>query len=123
MTLELALTATVRPTTTPLRQRRSFRRGARHPAVCGNGEISTLSAMLLVAVMTVYFLAAMPMTKVFFYRLIPHSRRPRVILIGDEIFTKVGGYVLGNLITSFIAGAGTFLWMLAFGIPYPRWPA
>jgi predicted PurR-regulated permease PerM len=42
-----------------------------------------------------------------------------VILIGDEIFTKVGGFVLGNVITSFIAGAGTFVWMLAWGIPYP----
>ena len=42
-----------------------------------------------------------------------------MILIGDEIFTKVGGYVLGNVITSLIAGFGTFLWMLAWGIPYP----
>ena len=89
--------------------------------VIGAGQIviSTISSMLLVAVMTIYFLAAMPRTKLFFYRLVPHSRRPRVILIGDEIFTKVGGYVLGNVITSFIAGAGTFFWMLAFGIPYP----
>jgi predicted PurR-regulated permease PerM len=88
--------------------------------VIGAGQIviSTLSSMLLVAVMTIYFLAAMPRTKLFFYRLVPHSRRPRVILIGDEIFTKVGGYVLGNVITSFIAGAGTFFWMFAFGIPY-----
>ncbi len=75
--------------------------------------------MLLVAVMSIYFLAGMPQTKLFFYRLVPHSRRPRAILIGDEIFTKVGGYVLGNVITSFIAGGGTFLWMLAWGIPYP----
>ena len=43
----------------------------------------------------------------------------RVILIGDEIFTKVGGYVLGNVLTSVIAGLGTFLWMIIFGIPYP----
>ena len=42
-----------------------------------------------------------------------------LVLIGDAIFTKVGGYVLGNVITSFIAGFGTFLWMLAWGIPYP----
>src|SRR5262249_58384654 len=40
-------------------------------------------------------------------------------LIGDEIFTKVGGFVLGNVVTSVIAGLGTYLWMLAFGIPYP----
>ena len=51
--------------------------------------------------------------------LAPQSRRARVILIGDEIFTKVGGYVLGNFLTSAIAGAGTCIWLLAFGIPYP----
>jgi len=89
--------------------------------VIGAGQIviSTLSSMLLVAVMTVYFLIGMPQTKLFLYHLVPHSRRTRVVLLGDEIFTKVGGYVLGNVITSFIAGAGTFLWMLAWGIPYP----
>ena len=89
--------------------------------VIGAGQIviSTVSSMVLVGVMTIYFLAGMPQTKLFIYRLVPHSRRTRVILIGDEIFTKVGGYVLGNVITSFIAGAGTFVWMLAFGIPYP----
>lgn len=85
----------------------------------GQIVISTVSSLVLVGVMSVYFLAGMPQVKLFIYRLVPHSRRPRVILIGDEIFTKVGGYVLGNVITSLIAGAGTFLWMLIFGIPYP----
>lgn len=89
--------------------------------VIGAGQIviSTLSSLVLVGVMSIYFLAGMPHVKLFIYRLVPQSRRPRVILIGDEIFTKVGGYVLGNVITSLIAGAGTFLWMLIFGIPYP----
>ena len=89
--------------------------------VIGAGKIviSTVSSLLLVAVMTVYFLVGMPQVKLFLYHLIPRSRRTRAVLIGDEIFTKVGGYVLGNVITSFIAGAGTFLWMLAWGIPYP----
>jgi predicted PurR-regulated permease PerM len=89
--------------------------------VIGAGQIviSTLSSMVLVAVLTVYFLASMPKVKLFGYRLVPQSRRSRAILIGDEIFTKVGGYVLGNVITSFIAGAGTFVWMLAWSIPYP----
>ena len=89
--------------------------------VIGAGKIviSTVSSILLVAVMTIYFLVGMPQVKLFLYHLVPRSRRTRVVLIGDEIFTKVGGYVLGNVITSFIAGAGTFLWMLAWGIPYP----
>jgi predicted PurR-regulated permease PerM len=99
----------------------STKGGALIGGVIGAGQVvlGALSSMLLVAVMTIYFLAAMPRAKLLFYRLVPQSRRPRAILLGDEIFTKVGGYVLGNVITSFIAGAGTFFWMLAWGIPYP----
>ncbi|HEX4255588.1 MAG TPA: AI-2E family transporter [Streptosporangiaceae bacterium] len=81
--------------------------------------ISTFSEILGVIVLTIYFLAGLPSIKLFFYRLIPHSRRPRVILITDQITVKVGGYVLGNVLTSAIAGFGTFIWMIIFGIPYP----
>ncbi len=89
--------------------------------VLGAGELvlSTASSMVVVLVLSIYFLAGLPRIKVFAYQLVPHSRRPRVILIGDEMLAKVGGYVLGNFITSVIAGLGTYLWMLAFGIPYP----
>ena len=48
----------------------------------------------------------------------PDSRRPRAILIGDDIFAKVGAYVLGNLAISVIAGTATLIWLLAFGVPY-----
>jgi len=37
---------------------------------------------------------------------VPHHRRARVILIGDEIFTNVDGYVLGVALTTVIAGTG-----------------
>jgi predicted PurR-regulated permease PerM len=89
--------------------------------VLGAGELvlSTASSIIVVMVLSIYFLAGLPRIKIFAYQLVPHSRRPRVILIGDEIFAKVGGYVLGNFITSVIAGLGTFFWLLAFGIPYP----
>lgn len=87
----------------------------------GAGEVvlSTATSISVVLVLTLYFLAGLPRIKLFMYRLAPRSRRPRVILIGDEIFTKVGGYLLGNFLTSLIAGLGTYFWMLAFGIPYP----
>ena len=74
-------------------------------------------AVLIAA--SIYFLASLPQIKMFSYRLVPHSRRPRAILIGDEIFAKVGGYVPGNFITSVIAGLGTYIWLLAWGVPYP----
>jgi predicted PurR-regulated permease PerM len=89
--------------------------------VLGAGELvlSTFSEILGIIVLTIYFLAGLPSIKLFFYRLVPHSRRPRVILITDQITIKVGGYVLGNLLTSVIAGLGTFFWVIIFGIPYP----
>jgi len=80
-----------------------------------NATVSALTVMVL----TVYLLADLPRIRRLVYRLIPASRRPRAILIGDEVATKVGWYVLGNLLTSLIAGAGTFVWLLAFDVPYP----
>jgi predicted PurR-regulated permease PerM len=88
--------------------------------VLGAGELvlSAASSVLVVIVLVVYFLAAMPRIKLFLYRLAPQSRRARVILIGDEIFDKVGGYMLGNFLTSLIAGIGTWAWLEIFGVPY-----
>jgi predicted PurR-regulated permease PerM len=89
--------------------------------VLGAGKLvlTTASAIVAVIVLSIYFLAGLPQIKMFTYKLVPHSRRPRAILIGDEILAKVGGYVLGNFITSVIAGLGTYLWLLAWGVPYP----
>jgi predicted PurR-regulated permease PerM len=69
-------------------------------------------------VLTIYFVAALPRIRAGLYRLVPHSRRPRAILIGDEISAKVGGYVLGNVVISVIAGVLTLIWLLIFGVPY-----
>ncbi|HKS44055.1 MAG TPA: AI-2E family transporter [Amycolatopsis sp.] len=89
--------------------------------VIGAGQIvlGAVASMVTVVVLTIYFLADMPRIRRTIYRMVPHSRRPRVILIGDEIFSRIGGYLLGNLITSLIAGLATFAWTEATGIPYP----
>jgi predicted PurR-regulated permease PerM len=81
--------------------------------------IGTVSEILAIAVLSIYFLIGLPQIKLFFYRMVPHTRRPRAILIGDEIFAKVGGYMLGSFITAVIAGFGTYIWLLAWGVPYP----
>ena len=73
----------------------------------------------IVAVLTVYFLVDMPRIRATLYRFVPNSRRPRAILIGDEIMAKVGDYVFGNVVTSVIAGAATFVWCTVFDVPYP----
>jgi predicted PurR-regulated permease PerM len=86
----------------------------------GAGQVvfNALTDVLIVVVLTVYFVADLPRIRATLYRVIPHSRRPRAILIGDQIFAKVGGYVLGNLLISVIAGVLTLIWLLVFGVPY-----
>jgi len=88
--------------------------------VLGAGEaiFGAVTDSLIIVILTVYFLADMPRIRGLFYRLAPHSRRPRAILIGDDIMAKVGGYVLGNLVISVIAGVLTFVWLLILGVPY-----
>jgi predicted PurR-regulated permease PerM len=85
----------------------------------GLAVFSALAHTLVVLVLTIYFLADMPRIRRLAYRLVPHSRRPRAILIGDDILAKVGSYVLGNIIISLIAGVLTFGWLIVFHVPYP----
>jgi predicted PurR-regulated permease PerM len=86
----------------------------------GAGQVvfNALTNLIIVLVLTVYFVADLPRIRATLYRLIARSRRPRAVLIGDQIFAKVGSYVLGNLLISLIAGALTFIWLLIFGVPY-----
>jgi predicted PurR-regulated permease PerM len=71
-----------------------------------------------VAALTIYFLIALPGVKRLWLALIPRSRRERVGLLTEEVFGRVGGFMLGNLLTSLISGVGTYLWLLIFGVPY-----
>ncbi len=86
----------------------------------GAGQLafSALASTLILVVLTVYFAADLPRIRATLYRLVPHSRRPRAILLGDEIFAKIGGYVLGNLLISLIAGVLTFTFLAIVGVPY-----
>jgi predicted PurR-regulated permease PerM len=89
-------------------------------AVVGVGKVvlDLLASVIVVMIVTVYLLADLPRVRRGLYLLAPKSRRARMVLLTDEILDRVGGYVLGNLLTSFIAGFGTWAWALALGIPY-----
>jgi predicted PurR-regulated permease PerM len=83
-------------------------------AVVAQGVFAVVTGLVL----TFYFLANFRGIKRVAYLLVPRSRRARVTLLTDEILDRVGRYVLGNLITSTVAGvsAGVFLWV--FGVPH-----
>jgi predicted PurR-regulated permease PerM len=94
--------------------------GTSFGVVIGIGKVvlGLVSSVVVVAIVAVYLLVDLPRVRRGIYQLAPKSRRPRMVLLTDEILNRVGGYVLGNLLTSLIAGIGTYAWALIFGIPY-----
>ncbi|MFC4592033.1 AI-2E family transporter [Sphaerisporangium corydalis] len=84
----------------------------------GKVVLGAAASTLIVLALTIYFLADMPRIKATVYRCVPQSRRGRVVLIGDDILGKVGMFVLGNLLTSLIAGVAAFVWLQVFHVPY-----
>lgn len=85
----------------------------------GKVILSAGAGFVVVVALTTYFLIALPGVRKLFLGTIPRTRRERVALLTDEAFTRVGGFMMGNLLTSIISGVGTFLWLVIFGIPYP----
>lgn len=83
------------------------------------GIFNAVFSVVTVLILTLYFLSSYPNMKRAAYRIVPRSRRPRVGLLADEILTRVGGYVLGNIATSLIAGVVAFVFLLSVGVPYP----
>ncbi len=84
----------------------------------GSQVFGVVSHVGVVAMLTIYFLADMRRIRAGFYRLMPSSRRPRAILIGDEVVAKFGAYLIGNVLTSVIAGFATFVWCALLHVPY-----
>jgi predicted PurR-regulated permease PerM len=89
--------------------------------VLGAGKllISAISSLIIVLILSLYFMVTLPTVRGLWLRFIPASRRLRVAAYTDEAFLRVGGFVLGNILTSVVAGVGTATWAAIFGLPYP----
>ncbi|ADU08723.1 protein of unknown function UPF0118 [Micromonospora sp. L5] len=89
--------------------------------VLGGAQLifGTIFRLLTVLVLTIYFLAYFDKLRELGYAMVPRSRRQRVRLIGDEILTRVGAYMVGALAIAVLAGVTTFVFALAVGLPYP----
>ena len=85
----------------------------------GKAVFSILTGTLTAIALTLYFVANMPGIKRFSYHLVPVRRRPRVAELTDRILAQVGRYVIGQMIIASIGGLCTWVWALAWGIPYP----
>jgi predicted PurR-regulated permease PerM len=74
---------------------------------------------LTVLVFTVYFMADLPRIRTGVVRLFPMERRARASQVLDLLVDKVGGYMIGNIIISIIAGIASFVVFAVLGVPFP----
>ena len=82
------------------------------------GLASVIFSTLTVAILTVYFLFALPRmkrTSVALFR--PHRREQAGVLQGQAL-DRIGGFVSGNIFTSLIAGMVSFVVLTLIGVPF-----
>ncbi|MFC4370073.1 AI-2E family transporter [Citricoccus nitrophenolicus] len=84
----------------------------------GTAIVNTGFSVLIVLVLTLYFLATLPAMKYWAYRLAPASRRPRVEYLGEEITSSVGHYVIGQSAVAVLNGIVAFIAVTIAGIPF-----
>lgn len=78
----------------------------------------SLVGVLTSFILTLYLLATLPATKEAAYRLVPLTRRPRVVALAEEIMHRVGGYALGQTAVASINALCSWIVMQLLGIPY-----
>jgi predicted PurR-regulated permease PerM len=82
----------------------------------GLDALQALLSVVVVVVLTLYFLAALPELKRALYSLAPASRRSRVGQLGDEIIRRTGRFVIGSVFVALIAGTVTLVLLLSVGL-------
>ncbi|WP_454117690.1 AI-2E family transporter [Microbacterium lacticum] len=80
---------------------------------------STISGVIIIIVLSLYFLASLPEIKQAFYRLWPARLRPVTSELTEKITTSVGGYLGGMVVLAFFNALVAFLLYLFLGLPFP----
>jgi len=75
-------------------------------------------AILTVLVLTLYFLSSLPRVKEAAYRMVPTSRRPRIMSLSEEIMRRVGSYAIGQVAVASINAVLSYVMMSIVGIHY-----
>lgn len=83
-----------------------------------SGVVNGISATMIVAVLTLYFLASLEEMKQALYRLTPAYGRERLAQLTERITGAVGGFIAGGISMSGLNAAFSFLLLLILGVPY-----
>lgn len=85
----------------------------------GAGIFSGISGVVIVLVLTLYFVASLGTMKTAFYRLVPARNRSKVSSLTDEITESVGAYLMGMVVLAFFNSIVAFLLHFFLGLPFP----
>lgn len=84
----------------------------------GTVILNSLFGVLVILVLTLYFLASLPAMKKWAYRLAPRSRRARVERLAEEITRSVGNYVIGQACVALLNATVAFIFMTIADVPF-----
>lgn len=73
---------------------------------------------IIIAILTIYFTAALPSIKRSMYQLVPASKRARFADISEQITQSVGRYVMGQVALALCNGVLSFIYLTIIGAPF-----
>jgi len=85
----------------------------------GKGAVSLLLELFTIFVLVLLLLLEAPKMHKWLLGQMRPERAATVTRIGSEVSRSVTGYMLGNFLTSLIAGIVIFVTLMVLGVPYP----
>ncbi|MFB7882853.1 AI-2E family transporter [Microbacterium sp. NPDC056057] len=80
---------------------------------------TTISGLIIVLVLSLYFLAGLPNMKVAFNRFVAARNRKKAAAMTDQITDSIGAYLMGMVVLAFCNSVVAFLLHLFLGLPFP----
>ena len=85
----------------------------------GKGALSLLLSLFTIFILALLLMLEGPKMRAALLGIMSPARAERYSRIGREVNQSVTGYMLGNFLTSLIAGTVVFLTLLIVGVPFP----
>jgi predicted PurR-regulated permease PerM len=98
----------------------SYAQSLSKPALTiGAGALSLLIELFTIFILVLLLLLEGPKMRVWMLSQMRPQRAAKVTEVSAEVNRAVAGYMLGNFLTSLIAGIVVFVTLLVLGVPYP----
>jgi predicted PurR-regulated permease PerM len=85
----------------------------------GAGALSLVIELLTIFFLVLLLLIEAPKMRAWILSQMRPARAAKVTAVAAEVNQAVAGYMLGNLMTSLIAGIVVFVTLMVLGVPYP----